>query len=79
VQGVGFRFFAQSKAGELSLTGWVRNTSDGRVELEAQGGEERVAEYVRELRHGPRIGHVADMQICSLEVSESESRFEIRY
>ncbi|MFC1637742.1 acylphosphatase, partial [Candidatus Margulisiibacteriota bacterium] len=33
VQGVGFRFTAIDAAQQHGLTGWVRNTPDGKVEL----------------------------------------------
>lgn len=79
VQGVGFRYFAQSKAGEQALTGWVRNTPDGNVELEAQGEEGNMAGFIADLRNGPRIGHVSDVQIGELPLLKSESGFEIRY
>jgi acylphosphatase len=37
VQGVGFRWFVVEKARELRLAGWVKNRSDGSVELAAAG------------------------------------------
>jgi len=44
VQGVWFRASTQRKAQELGLKGWVRNLSDGRVELLAKGDPELVQE-----------------------------------
>jgi acylphosphatase len=79
VQGVGFRCFAQSKAREGTLTGWVRNTPDGNVELEAQGSEGDIAEFIEELRTGSRNGYVSDVQVYEMPVVKSESAFEIRY
>jgi acylphosphatase len=37
VQGVGFRYTAQSLARQFTVAGWVRNLPDGRVELLAEG------------------------------------------
>lgn len=37
VQGVGFRWWTRARALELGLVGHARNTSDGRVEVVAQG------------------------------------------
>jgi len=36
VQGVGFRAFVQGKASQLGINGWVRNLSDGTVEIIAE-------------------------------------------
>ena len=44
VQGVWFRRTTQDKARELGLRGWVRNLSDGRVELKAEGEADAVAQ-----------------------------------
>jgi acylphosphatase len=40
VQGVGFRYSTRSIASRLPVTGWVRNLSDGRVELVAEGSKD---------------------------------------
>lgn len=60
VQGVGFRFAAHRIANRYQLTGFVRNTADGRVEVLVQGGgddvknclgdiEETFGNYIREV------------------------------
>ncbi len=46
VQGVFFRAHARKCAVSLGLTGWVRNTPDGRVEAVFEGEEKAVAEAV---------------------------------
>jgi len=45
VQGVGFRYIAQS----MGLTGWVKNLWDDRVEMEVQGTREEIREMVERL------------------------------
>ncbi len=39
VQGVGFRYTAESIAARFAVTGFVRNLNDGRVELVAEASE----------------------------------------
>jgi acylphosphatase len=46
VQGVGFRFTAESVARELGITGWVKNLSDGRVEVVAEAGESALKDFL---------------------------------
>ncbi len=48
VQGVGFRFAAQSIAGNHRVTGYVRNLPDGRVELVVEGTEPELDSLQRE-------------------------------
>jgi acylphosphatase len=58
VQGVGFRYFVQRAAQRLGLGGWVRNLSDGTVEIEVEGDEAAVADLLREVRTGPPFSRV---------------------
>lgn len=37
VQGVGFRVWARYQAAALGVVGWVKNRSDGRVEVLCEG------------------------------------------
>ena len=53
VQGVFFRATAQQKALELELSGWIRNNSDGSVEVIAEGLEEQLSSMVDWCRVGP--------------------------
>lgn len=53
VQGVGFRFFVLDAAQELELTGWVRNLSDGRVEVLAEGPRDHLDRLLEILHQGP--------------------------
>ena len=46
VQGVGFRYFAQSNAIKYALTGFARNLNNGMVEIQVQGLEENIAKFL---------------------------------
>lgn len=50
VQGVGFRYNTSSIARRYAVTGFVRNCSDGRVELVVEGKPREVDEFLREVR-----------------------------
>jgi len=49
VQGVGFRFTAHRIADRCQLTGFVRNLSDGTVEMLAQGQTEDISDCIRDI------------------------------
>ena len=53
VQGVGFRWWVPAQALELGLTGHARNTSDGRVEVVAEGDEGALARLLARLEEDP--------------------------
>ena len=46
VQGVGFRFFSQRVATANNIFGFVRNLSDGNVEIEAFGECQKITKFI---------------------------------
>ncbi|GAA2180400.1 acylphosphatase [Brooklawnia cerclae] len=58
VQGVGFRYSCLHRAGELGVSGWVRNEGDGSVGVHAEGEPDAVAAMVAWCREGPPWGSV---------------------
>ncbi|OTA95856.1 hypothetical protein M434DRAFT_19948 [Hypoxylon sp. CO27-5] len=78
VQGVSYRYFAQKKAAEHGITGWCRNTDHGKVEGEAQGDEDSIKLFLKELDRGPTHAHVVRLDKEPRDVLEGEDRFEIR-
>jgi acylphosphatase len=59
VQGVGFRYFVLDQAQYLGLTGWVRNTFDGEVEVVAEGSHEDLEKLQDQLWKGPASAYVS--------------------
>jgi acylphosphatase len=54
VQGVGYRAWVIRTARGMGLDGWVRNRSDGTVEVLVAGDTASVEELLRQCRRGPR-------------------------
>lgn len=76
VQGVFFRASSQEEAAKLGLTGWVRNLSDGRVEVFACGPKRHVDKFREWLKIGPRNAKVTECEIKDVEW-QSFRTFEI--
>ena len=62
VQGVGFRYFAQATASRERIDGWARNLPDGRVEIRAEGQQNALERFERQMRRGPAGARVDDVQ-----------------
>jgi len=71
VQGVGFRWFVHREAAEIGLRGWVRNTTDGQVEIVAAGTPEQLAELKIAIKKGSRGSRVD--AVIEHELAESEA------
>jgi acylphosphatase len=78
VQGVGFRWFTAREAQHLGLAGFVRNLSDGSVEVEAEGERGMVEELIGQLKLGPRASDVRDIHVTWQTPLMEKVRFEIR-
>lgn len=78
VQGVGFRYQSAYYARRLGLTGWVRNLSDGRVEMEVQGKEALITQLILELKHTSYI-RIEDVKCVDVPVQETEQKFSTRF
>ena len=64
VQGVGYRYAAVDAAERHHVTGWVRNRSDGMVEVQVQGDPESVTAMIDWCRRGPSAAGVTDIEIA---------------
>ena len=78
VQGVGFRYFAETAASREGVLGWVRNLPDGRVEVAAEGEAEAVERFERSMHHGPRGARVDHVEIFDDVPGGNESGFSVR-
>ena len=65
VQGVGYRMWAERTASALGIRGWVRNRSDGSVELLATGKDEAVTELIDACSRGPRNAAVSGVSVSN--------------
>ncbi len=78
VQGVGFRWSAQSRASDLGITGWCRNLIGGRVEVFAQGPSDDLDVFLSWLHEGPTASTVEDVHVVPVAVEPRFRSFEIR-
>lgn len=76
VQGVGFRYTVKRCADQIGLTGWVRNVSDGRVELIAEGSEQNLRLLCKAIEDHFET-NITDKQIKTSEGVSEFSSFEI--
>ena len=79
VQGVGFRFSAVDEARHLGVTGWVRNTYEGDVELVAEGSRDRLQQLATWCRAGPLGALVTGVEEKWLPYAGEFDSFRIRH
>jgi len=79
VQGVFFRSETRHEARRLGVVGWVRNTSDGKVEAVFEGEEKSVKEIIEFCKRGPPGAGVTDVHVVWENYAGEFRDFEIRY
>ena len=78
VQGVGFRFTGHRVAVRYGLTGFVRNLSDGAVEMLIQGPSQDVDGCIAEIKDC-FAGYVRGVQTKDVPVDPAHRDFRITY
>ncbi len=79
VQGVGYRWFVVRAAAPLQIRGYVRNLSDGSVEVVADGDPGALDALEIALRRGPRQAQVNQVERSPIaSMMESFMSFGIR-
>ncbi len=79
VQGVGFRYTAESVALELGITGWVRNLPDGRVEGAVEGPEKTLRVFLERIASGPMKGYIRGVETYWEKPAGEFDDFQIRF
>ena len=77
VTGVGFRYFTLDVARGEGVTGHVRNLSDGRIEVLAEGDEQSLGRLETALRRGPSRARVDEVTVDAVPVTGSYLGFSI--
>ncbi|MBN1249699.1 MAG: acylphosphatase [Anaerolineae bacterium] len=79
VQGVGFRYFTKASAQRAGVTGWVRNSMDGTVEIWAEGTKTRLQQFISAINRGPAHSHVTKVDLTWRAPTGDARSFYIRY
>jgi acylphosphatase len=76
VQGVFFRATAKDVADGIGITGWIKNTEEGNVEIMASGNDEQLQKFIAWCKVGPRRAIVTKVIVTNTE-EENFKSFEV--
>ncbi len=79
VQGVAYRNYVQSAADTLGIVGWVKNLSDGSVEVLAQGTTDSLKEFIEYLHEGSLTSKVEEVSVDWSTAKKVYDDFSIMY
>ena len=78
VQGVGFRYFVLEITAGAEITGWVRNTMSGDVEVLAEGQKAALENLLTKLQQGPRSAEVAKVDVTWSTATNEFNGFSVK-
>lgn len=78
VQGVYFRLSTKEQADALGLAGWVRNCSDGSVEMVVRGDSQSIEKLIAWCYYGPSHARVKDVRVDWQKEEGEMSDFAVR-
>ena len=77
VQGVGFRYTAKTVATGFEITGTIKNLTDSRVELVAEGAHAELEAFRAALHDAGLAGFIRDEQVIWADAKNEFKGFEI--
>lgn len=79
VQGVGFRFTVRRIAEQYEVTGFVKNISNGRVEVVTEGGREVVKSFIDAICNSSLRDYIRNEEKEWQPATGEYKGFEIRF
>lgn len=77
VQGIFFRAFCKENADLLRLRGHVRTLEDGNVEIIIEGEKEKIEEYLKKIKEGPKHSQIRSVEVTERKWSGDFKEFKI--
>ena len=77
VQNVGFRHWLYIKAIEKNIRGWVKNKTNGEVEVLLIGSDEEVNNIIKQCECGPSSANVTQVKIQNFQQEYNKKTFDI--
>lgn len=78
VQGVGMRFTITQIAKKVGVHGYVKNLSDGSVEIVAQGDTHKVEDFIQRAKQA-RTGNITDTSMEKIETTKTFKGFNVAF
>ena len=77
VQGVGFRYTTNQLAARFAVTGFVKNSSDGRVQLVVEGAKQEITDLISAIQ-SRMADHIRNTEQTVSKPEDEFNVFEIR-